>query len=46
MHRTLKLETTRPPEANLAAQQRKFNTFRQEFSQQRPHEALDLRNSG
>ena len=42
MHRTLKAETTRPPAANLAAQQRKFNAFRQEFNQQRPHEALDL----
>jgi putative transposase len=31
MHRTLKAETTRPPAANLAAQQRKFNAFRQEF---------------
>ena len=35
-------ETTRPPAANLAAQQRKFNIFRQEFNQQRPQEALDL----
>ena len=42
MHRTLKAETTRPAAANLAAQQRKFNAFRQEFNQQRPHEALDL----
>jgi putative transposase len=42
MHRTLKAETSRPPAANLAAQQRKFNMFRQEFNQQRPHEALDL----
>jgi putative transposase len=42
MHRTLKAETTRPAAANLAAQQRKFNAFRLEFNQQRPHEALDL----
>ena len=42
MHRTLKAETTRPAAANLAAQQRKFNAFRQEFNQLRPHEALDL----
>ena len=42
MHRTLKAETTRPPAANLAAQQRKFNKFREEFNHYRPHEALDL----
>jgi putative transposase len=42
MHRTLKAETTRPPAANLCAQQRKFNHFREEFNTERPHEALDL----
>ena len=41
MHRTLKDETTRPAAANLAAQQRKFNVFREEFNRERPHEALD-----
>lgn len=41
MHRTLKADTTRPPAANLSAQQRRFNTFRIEFNEQRPHEALD-----
>ena len=41
MHRTLKDETTRPAAASLGAQQRKFNTFRQEFNHERPHEALD-----
>jgi putative transposase len=41
MHRTLKAETTRPPAGNLGAQQRKFNTFREEFNNERPHEALD-----
>jgi putative transposase len=40
MHKTLKNETTRPPARNLAAQQRKFNRFREEFNQLRPHEAL------
>jgi putative transposase len=43
MHRTLKAETTRPPGANLRAQQQKFNHFREEFNHERPHEALDLR---
>jgi putative transposase len=41
MHRTLKDETTRPPAGNLSAQQRKFNHFRDEFNNERPHEALD-----
>ncbi len=40
MHRTLKAETTRPPEADLARQQRRFNTFRREYNEERPHEAL------
>ena len=42
MHRTLKAETTRPAAGSLAAQQRKFNCFRDEFNHERPHEALDL----
>jgi putative transposase len=41
MHRTLKREATRPPRANLSAQQRHFNLFRQTFNNVRPHEALD-----
>ena len=40
--RTLKAETTRPPAANRQAQQRKFNRFREEFNNERPHEALDM----
>lgn len=43
MHRTLKAETTRPPGATLRAPQRKFNHCREEFNQERPHEALDMR---
>src|SRR6266545_2503297 len=41
MHKTLKDETTRPAAASLAAQQRRFNVFREEFNHERPHEALD-----
>src|SRR5438034_4927212 len=41
MHRTLKDETLKPPAANAAAQQRRFNVFRTEFNDERPHEALD-----
>ena len=40
MHRTLKAEATRPPGANLRCQQRKFDSFRKEFNDVRPHQAL------
>ena len=46
MHRTLKAETTRPPCGNLSSQQRRFNQFRDEYNQQRPHEALNLETPG
>lgn len=42
MHKTLKAEATRPPAGSLSAQQRKFNAFREEFNNVRPHEALDM----
>lgn len=41
MHRTLKAETTRPPSASHAGQQRRFDTWRNEYNQERPHEALE-----
>lgn len=40
MHRTLKAETTRPPDRNLAGQQERFDGFQHEFNHERPHEAL------
>lgn len=40
MHKTLKAHTARPPQANRKAQQRCFDQFRQEYNDQRPHEAL------
>jgi len=40
MHRTLKAETTRPPAADLASQQRCFTRFRRIYNDERPHEAL------
>ena len=43
MHRTLKQETTRPPAHALSPQQRKFNIFIDEFNNDRPHEALEMR---
>jgi hypothetical protein len=42
MHKTLKDEATKPPGATERAQQRKFNVFRQEYNEVRPHEALDM----
>lgn len=41
MHRTLKAETTRPPGRSLRGQQRKFDRFRAEFNDERPHEAIN-----
>ena len=41
MHRTLKRHTARPPAASGRAQQRRFNGFRTEYNEERPHEALD-----
>jgi hypothetical protein len=40
LHRTLKAETASPPEANRRRQQRAFDTFRQTYNEERPHEAL------
>jgi hypothetical protein len=42
MHKTLKAETTKPPQATITAQQRRFGTFRTEFNEERPHEALGM----
>src|SRR5947209_8412721 len=39
-HLTLKRETASPPRHSLAAQQRRFDAFRREFNEDRPHEAL------
>ncbi len=43
VHRTLKEETACPPSRDIRAQQRSFNRFRDEFNEDRPHEALDDR---
>jgi transposase InsO family protein len=43
MHRTLKQETTRPAESNLARQRRRFDAFRKEFNDERPHEGLGMK---
>ncbi|MFQ5924022.1 MAG: integrase core domain-containing protein [Anaerolineales bacterium] len=43
MHRTLKQEATIPPASSLCGQQEKFDAFRQEFNEDRPHEALGMK---
>lgn len=40
MHGTLKEDTAKPPAETLAAQQRRFDRFRREYNEVRPHEAL------
>jgi len=40
MHGTLKAETSRPPAATAAEQQVRFDRFRQDFNDNRPHESL------
>jgi len=40
MHRTLKAETTRPPESTLDRQQARFDRFVHHYNNERPHEAL------
>jgi transposase InsO family protein len=42
-HRVLKAETARPPAANLAQQQRRFDDFCRTYNTERPHEALNYR---
>jgi transposase InsO family protein len=40
MHRTLKRATAHPPAGSRPAQQRRFNVFRTEYNDERPHLAL------
>lgn len=40
LHKTLKAEATKPPAQTARAQQRRFDHFRHEFNEERPHEAL------
>ena len=41
MHLVLKRQASRPPRANLKAQQRVLNTFRENYNCVRPHEAIN-----
>jgi len=46
MHRTLKAETTRPAGQNSLQQQERFDSFRDEYNEDRPHEALGGKTPG
>ena len=46
MHRTMKAECCRPASANIRAQQQRFDRWRKEFNEERPHEALGMRVPG
>jgi hypothetical protein len=39
----LKQEATIPPASGLKGQRRKFDDFPEEFNQERPHEAIDIK---
>jgi len=43
MHEELKAEATRPPGYSLGPQQRKFDAFRRDYNEERPHQALGQR---
>jgi putative transposase len=43
MHLTLKKEATQPAAPNFLQQQEKFDTFLDEYNQERPHQALGMR---
>jgi transposase InsO family protein len=46
MHKTLKEATAKPPHQTPHAQQAAFERFRQEYNQERPHEALSMQTPG
>jgi putative transposase len=43
MHLTLKTEATKPAAANVLQQQARFDTFRDHYNQERPHQALAMK---
>ena len=46
MHLTLKQETTNPAESNILTQQNKFDQFKKDYNDVRPHEALNMKTPG
>jgi putative transposase len=43
MHRTLKQAARIPPASSFKGQQRKFDAFREDFNQERPHEGIETK---
>jgi putative transposase len=43
MHRTLKLEATKPAAPNVLQQQARFDTFVDRYNKHRPHQALGMK---
>jgi len=43
MHRTMKAECCKPASANMVAQQKRFDRWKKQFNEQRPHEAIGQR---
>jgi transposase InsO family protein len=42
MHGTMKAEVTRPPSANISAQQQRLDRWRKEYNEERPHEGIGM----
>jgi len=42
MHGTLKAEVTKPPSANVPAQQQRLDRWRKEYNEERPHEGIGM----
>lgn len=43
MHRSLKEAVCQPPKSNLSSQQKAFDSYRLEYNEERPHEALSMK---
>lgn len=43
MHKTMKQETANPPRSNPREQQKAFARFQDEFNDERPHEAIEMK---
>lgn len=46
MHRTLKTATLRPPAPSVAVQQERFDAFRREYNEERPHQGIEMKTPG
>lgn len=46
MHKTLKAETTKPACHNILSQQERFDSFRQVFNADRPHQGIKMKTPG